>query len=645
MENILNIVIFIAGFAIIALASKQIGQFFTRFKLPLITGFLFAGILTGPFGLNLITTEALGNLRIIDEISLAVIAFAAGSELYLKELRSRFKSIAWVTIGLVVWPFLLGSLIILLLADFIPITQNLSMASRVAVAMLAGAILVARSPSSAIAIINELRAKGPFTQTALGVTVISDVIVILLFAFASSSADAILTNIGLDLKFVILLVAELFISLALGYILGKILEFMLARRMNSVIKAGMILLTGYGVFALSAMVRDLSHAQVLPVEIFLEPLLICLVGSFVVTNFSTYRTEFLKILHDISPPIYVIFFTLTGASLALDVLATVWPIALALFAVRLAGIFIGSFSGGMLAGDPMKQNRISWMTYITQAGVGLGLAKEVAVEFPEWGATFATMIIAVIVLNQIVGPPFFKWAINHVGEAHTRADTPEFDGVRDAIIFGFEDQAMALARQLSAHGWQVIIACKELNGQQFSPPDSPNINICPVPEYTLEILHQLDTGRAEAIVTMLSDDDNYLICELAYEHFGTRDLIVRLNDRANFSKFHELGALIVDPTTAMVSLFDHMVRSPVATSMLLGMEEDQDIIDIEVRDPSLDGVALRDLRLPDDVIIVSVQRDGHVLISHSYTRLKIGDHVTAIGSEKCLEEVMLKLEV
>lgn len=645
MENILNVVIFIVGFIIIALASKQIGQFFTRFKLPLITGFLFAGIITGPFGLNLITNEALKNLRVIDEISLAVIAFAAGSELYLKELRSRFKSITWVTLGLVMWPFILGSLAVLLLTDLIPFTQNLSTASQIAIAMLAGAILVARSPSSAIAIINELRAKGPFTQTALGVTVISDVLVIFLFAFTSSLADAFISNLGLDLKFIFLLLAELSISLAFGYTVGRVLQFILARRTNSAVKAGAILLVGYGVFVLSTQIRNLGHAQILPIEIFLEPLLICLIGSFVVTNFSQYRTEFSKILHDISPPIYVIFFTLTGASLALDVLGTVWAIALALFVVRLAGIFIGSFSGGMLAGDPMKYNKISWMTYITQAGVGLGLAKEVAVEFPEWGTAFATMIIAVIVLNQIVGPPFFKWAINHVGEAHTRADPHEFDGVRDAIIFGFEDQAMALARQLSTHGWQVVIACKELNGQQFSPPDIPDINICPVPEYTLEILHQLDTDRAEAIVTMLSDDDNFLICELAYEHFGTRDLIVRLNDRANFSKFHELGALIVDPTTAMVSLFDHMVRSPVATSMLLGMEEDQDIIDIEVRDPLLDGVALRDLRLPDDVIIVSVQREGHVLISHSYTRLKIGDHVTAIGSEKCLEEVMLKLEV
>jgi len=40
----------------------------------------------------------------------------------------------------------------------------------------------------------------------------------------------------------------------------------------------------------------------------------------------------------------------------------------------------------------MKNNTISWMSYITQAGVSLGLAKEVVVEFPEWGNPFAVAL-------------------------------------------------------------------------------------------------------------------------------------------------------------------------------------------------------------------------------------------------------------
>ena len=123
----------------------------------------------------------------------------------------------------------------------------------------------------------------------------------------------------------------------------------------------------------------------------------------------------------------------------------------------------------------------------------------------------------------------------------------------------------------------------------------------------MDALNQLDAGQAEAIVTMLSDDENYQICEMAYEHFGTDNLVVRLNERYNFNRFHALGALIVEPDTAIVSLLDHLVRSPSAASLLLGMEKDQDVIEIEIRNPDLSGIAIRDLRLPLDVHILSVR--------------------------------------
>ncbi len=641
MENYRYILVFGAGFAIIALASGQIGQFFTKIKLPLISGFLFAGIITGPFVLDLIPAEAVEHLRFVDEVSLAVIAFAAGSELYLKELRSRFRSITWVTIGLVVSTFTLSSSIVFILADFIPFMQAMPVTSRIAVSILAGAILVARSPSSAIAIVNELRARGPFTQTALGVTVVMDVVVIVLFAFNSSVADALLTNLDFNLSFIFLLLAELSISLGLGYVLGKILQLILACRTNSLTKAGMILAVGYGVFVLSGTIRSTSHTQ-LSFEVFLEPLLICMIGSFVVTNYTPYRDEFLKIMHDIGPPVYIAFFTLTGASLALDILVKTWPIALALFVARLGAIFIGSFSGGVVAGDPMSHNRIGWMSYVTQAGVGLGLAKEVAVEFPEWGAAFATVIISVIVLNQIVGPPLFKWAINRVGESNLRAETPEFDGAHNVIIFGLEGQSLALAHQLRSHGWQVKIAFRKAN--YLEEITNSDIEICPISDLTVDMLHQLGAKKTEAVVTLLSDEENYLICELIYEHFGTKEVVVRLNDRANFHYFHGLGALVVNPATAIVSLFDHLVRSPSAASLLLGMEANQDIIDLEVCNPNLHGVALRDLRLPLDTIVLSVYRAGRLLISHGYTRLKIGDRVTVVGSLESLDKVMLRFE-
>ncbi len=419
-------IIFMA-FVLVALVSKQVGHLFKKIKLPLVTGFLFTGMLAGPSAMNLIPQGATEALRFVDEISLAFIAFAAGSELHMKKLKSRFKSITWVIIAQVMLIFPLGSLTAFILADFIPFMQPMSTSSRLAVSLLVGAILVARSPSSAIAVVNELRAQGPFTQTVLGVTVVTDIVVIVLFGINASIADALLLNLKFNLGFIILIAGELLASLVIGYGLGKLLQYVIARQLNRSIKTGLILALGYLVFLLSSFIRHTSH-DLLPFEILLEPLLICMIAGFLPANYSKYRHEFLTILYKAGPPIYTAFFTLTGASLMLGLLAKTWPIALTFFGIRLLAIFIGSFSGGLIAGDKMQHNKISWMSYVTQAGIGLALAREVAGAFPAWGPEFANIMISVIILNQIVGPPLFKWAINRSGEAHPEALSPRFAG-------------------------------------------------------------------------------------------------------------------------------------------------------------------------------------------------------------------------
>jgi Trk K+ transport system NAD-binding subunit/Kef-type K+ transport system membrane component KefB len=634
------VLVFLASFAVLALAARQIGIYFARFELPLISGFLFAGVLVGPYVLGLIPAEAIEHLEFVDEVSLAFIAFAAGSELYLRSLRTRLRSIVSVTASNALIVPLMGSIATFILAPYIPFLAEMSTAGRIAVSLLAGAILVARSPSSAIAIVNEMRAKGPFTQTTLGVTMVSDVVVIVLFAIAVETADALLTDVGFSAGFIGLVLLELLISLGLGYLVARILRLILALHTKRIVKAGLILLAGYLVFVVALEIRHRSP-EFLPFELFLEPLLIAMIGSFIVTNYTGYRDEFLKILEEIAPPVYVAFFTLTGASLALDVLAATWQIALILFLVRLVAIFVASFAGGTAAGDPARHNYLSWMAYVTQAGVGLGLATEVAVEFPGWGEEFATLIISVIVLSQIIGPPFYKWAIKRVGEAHTRATPHEFDGQRDALIFGIEGQSLLLARQLERHGWQVKLAC--LDEDFYEEIAATNFPIAKA-DLTLQTLHDLDAEEADAIVSMLSDDQNYQILELAYEHFGTDTLVVRLNDRENASLFHELGALVVEPGTAIVSLLDHFVRSPAATSLLLGMDGDQDLVEVEVRNPALHGMVVRDLRLPLDTLVLSVRRKGHTILSHGYTRLELGDHVSVVGSEESLEKVILRFD-
>ena len=77
---------------------------------------------------------------------------------------------------------------------------------------------------------------------------------------------------------------------------------------------------------------------------------------------------------------------------------------------------------------------------------------------------------------------------------------------------------------------------------------------------------------------------------------------------------------------------------------LLGMEEEQDSIDLVVNNPDIHGIALRDLHLPTDVIVLSTKRRGHPIISTGYTRLRLGDTLTIIGSVESIEQVRLRIE-
>lgn len=422
----MTVIMALAYFTASICVAWLIGKLAARIRLPQITGYLLTGIMAGPFVSGLVKPHHIKHLRFVDKVSLAIIAFVAGTELFLKELKSRWKSIAWITTLQSLAIFVLGGLGLMLLADVIPFMRNMAWQGRFAVGLLAGAILIARSPSSAVALVNELRAKGPFTQTVLGVTMVTDVVVIVLFAVSFSLSQGLLTSQPIDASVLEVLGVELGLSLCLGVLVGRFLQLVLWLHTHRAIKRALLLLVGYSVFVFGGWFHHISH-DYLPWTLHMEPLLICMIASFVITNYSQQRDELVEHLHVLAPPIYVAFFTLTGISLGIDVLLQTWSIALLLVGLRLVTLMLGSWAGGKLAGDPQQHNRLSWLTYVTQAGVGLGLAKQVAAFYPTWGNAFATMMISVIVINQLVGPPFFKWAIQRVKEANVATNVEAVD--------------------------------------------------------------------------------------------------------------------------------------------------------------------------------------------------------------------------
>jgi len=408
-----GVIIFSLGF--VMLSAYVLAQIVSFFNLPLLTGYIFAGIIAGPYISGFLTTEMVDRLRLIDDLALSFIALMAGGELRLALVAERgksiFLSIIFVTglvIGLVV-------ICIVSMGHYFNVTSGFNFVSLLVFAILIGVICVARSPSSAIAVIKECNAKGPFTSMVLAVTIVTDVLIIIVFTIAMSLSKILMKGGSIiQLTEISGLMFEILASLIVGVILGQVISFYINR-----VRKDFLLFLLFLAFAVARLSMAFNHIMEVEYDIslHLEPLLICMSAGFFVQNFSRFGAYFLESLEKMSLPIYALFFSMAGASLNFNSLLHCWPLALIIVAARMIGLFGGSWLAGAISHDPAVFNRNAWMTYVTQAGVSIGLAQIAARQFPEIGIYLNTVVLAIIAINQIIGPIIFKVALINSGEA------------------------------------------------------------------------------------------------------------------------------------------------------------------------------------------------------------------------------------
>jgi Kef-type K+ transport system membrane component KefB len=397
------------------LGAYIIAVLLARTGFPKITGYIIGGMLFGPSMLGFLSSDVLSDLKLVDDLALTFIAFAAGGELRITMLKDRKKSILLTLISLIVIVLFGVTFSLLSVRSFFPLTMGMPFLKALAVAAICGVIAVARSPSSAIAIISETKASGPFTEMVLGVTVAVDVLTIFLFAVVLSFSEVILAGAtGFDFVFLLGIGLEVSSSLIFGFLLGRAIVYYLKHiRSNLTI---FILGVAFLVTKLAQSLAWLLDTE-FGIHFHLEPMIICLTAGFVVQNMSRLGDDFLRIIDRSSLPIYAVFFAISGASLGLEALKETWHWALFLVAIRLIFIYTGTYVGGKLASDPPRFIKASGLGFVTQAGVSLGLAKLVAERFPDFGAELAALIVATIAINQVIGPAAFKWALSCVGES------------------------------------------------------------------------------------------------------------------------------------------------------------------------------------------------------------------------------------
>jgi Kef-type K+ transport system membrane component KefB len=400
------------------LAAYCIGFILEQLGLPRITGYIFAGLFLGPYFLKFYSMPAVKSLAFLNSLALAFIAFCAGGELKLTRLRDKLKSIAFLVAGQTVVVFVGVTMVVFAISGFIPFMRIYDTAAKIAVSSIFGVIAVARSPSSTIAVISETKAKGDYTDIVLSVTIAKDVVIIIFFAVVISACEVLLVGQGsVSLSFLLELLLEIITAFFLGFLLGKGIIFLIEKM--KVEFPVVITVMGFLVIKFSHLLGDYLQ-EIHEIRLNLEPLLICMAAGFTVQNFSKHGETFLERMDDVSLPIYIGFFAITGASINVDILESAWFLGLIVVVFRTLMLFVASYVSGRLSGDPPRIYKNTWWGFITQAGVSLGLLAEVVRRLPEVGVSIQTILIAAITLNQVVGPVAFKYALYKVGEAKSR---------------------------------------------------------------------------------------------------------------------------------------------------------------------------------------------------------------------------------
>jgi hypothetical protein len=291
-----------------------------------------------------------------------------------------------------------------LCAHFMPFTAGLGVGALFGAALLWGVLAVSRSPSACLAVVSQMRAKGPLTSYSIGFIMSSDVVVVLLLAATMVVARPLLIpGDVLSLASFGVLLHEIVGSVALGTTLGIALAIYI--RLVGTQLLVVLLVLG---FVVTEALRYIHF----------DPLLTFLAAGFVVQNLSKQGPKLLHAVEQTAGVVYVVFFATAGAHLDIPLLRLLWPVALTLAVARALATWIAASVSSRVAKDEPVVRKYGWTGLVSQAGLTLAMSVVIERVFPSIGAGFRALAIATVAVNEVIGPIMFKLALDRAGESH-----------------------------------------------------------------------------------------------------------------------------------------------------------------------------------------------------------------------------------
>lgn len=376
------------------------GKIVKQFKLPNVTGYIIMGLIVGLvlgthqmetlFGEN-VAEEMVSKFDVIKDLATGFIAFSIGTEFefkYIKKLGSSPVVIACCES--------VGAVVFVALGIYI-VTGNIQLA------LIMGAIAAATDPAATILVARQYKAKGIVTRTLIPVVAIDDATALMSYGICVALARSLTGQISAATF--IEPVKEIFGSLAFGILLGVIFTILIK------------FYTGRGnrlaiTIAMVSLCVAVSHIEVLS----FSPLLACMALSITVVNISHNWEPVFEQMDRMTPPIFMLFFFVTGAGMDISILPKVGLIGVVYIIVRVIGKMAGAYLGGRISHADKNVQKYLGIGLIPQAGVAIGLAMMCGTVVPEFASEITAVVVCGTIIYELIGPIFTKIMLVKIGE-------------------------------------------------------------------------------------------------------------------------------------------------------------------------------------------------------------------------------------
>ncbi|GKT35626.1 hypothetical protein ADUPG1_008747 [Aduncisulcus paluster] len=438
--------LFVLAFLLLISVSKAFSSVLGKLSIPLVLGYILAGICLGPFIFNAFTSDYVSSMLGLQTnfFVTGIVGQVCGMQLSMKTVKSIASRILACTGLTALFVVICVTIVFTFVCSAIPYFKEASLGLKILGGVLVGFIMTGRSPTVAVAVPMSKGAEGPYSKSLLGSTVLGDTSSIILFAAlqglsvsifnGQSISPLLLAEVAVIILSTLALAALDFLILYLCIAFDGISATHAAKHskalkvIDALLRCIGILIAGLVIYNISYFLTEWSADW--KVKICPQALPACLIGSFLIRNFSSRSQEYINTIKHLTTFTFISFFGWTGVRLQLDGVPKVIVPAIAILLARMVGNFIGatsflSYRRAKASEEDKKKKRefstthvmTGWMGFLAQAAASLTMAGNTSSAFEEWGDDILNLTMAVVVMNQICGPMLMQVAVSLSGEA------------------------------------------------------------------------------------------------------------------------------------------------------------------------------------------------------------------------------------